>query len=236
MCECQFGNNIFEGLLMCNYDEVFFFYGLIVQWVCMLDICDWIEFEFNLDVCFFDGFLVIVEDVIFLLEIIEEKGCLFFWNWYVQIKDKIVSELNCIKLVFENGDNCELLLLIVMVFIFFKKYIDVENFDKLMLILLVGSGFYMFEMIEFGCLVVYKKNFDYWVKDLVVIVGFGNFDQIWIEYYCDEIMLQEVFKKGFVDILQFCDFVCWLIGFDFLVVENGDVIKLEILCGVLVLM
>lgn len=232
MRERQFGNNIFEGLLTRNYDEAFSLYGLIAQRVRMPDTREWIEFELNPNARFSDGSPVTVEDVIFSLEIIEEKGRPPFRNWYAQIKEKIVSEPNRLKLVFENGDNRELPLLVAMAPILSKKHTDAENFDKSTLTPPVGSGPYTFETIEPGRLVVYKKNPDYWAKDLPVTAGFGNFDQIRIEYYRDETTLQEAFKKGLVDILQFRDPARWSTGFDFPAAENGDVVKLEIPRGV----
>lgn len=232
MRERQFGNNILEGLLVRNYDEAFSLYGLLAQRVRMPDSREWIEFELNPDARFSDGSPVTVEDVIFSLEIIEEKGRPPYRNWYAQIKEKIVSEPNRLKLVFENGDNRELPLLISLAPIFSKKHTDAETFDKSTLTPPVGSGPYTFERIEPGRLTVYRKNTDYWAKDLPVTQGFSNFDEIRIEYYRDETTLQESFKKGLIDLLQFRDPGRWSTGFDFPAARNGDVVKLDIPRGV----
>nr|WP_247653680.1 extracellular solute-binding protein [Labrenzia sp. PHM005] len=232
MRERQFGNNIFESLLVRSYAEPFSLYGLLAQKVRMPDSREWIEFELNPQARFSDGSPVTVDDVIFSLEIIEEKGRPPYRNWYAQIKEKIVTAPNRLKLVFENGDNRELPLLIALAPVFSKKHTDAENFDKSTLTPPIASGPYTFKTIEPGRLVVYEKNPDYWAKDLPVKAGFDNFDEIRVEYYRDETTLQESFKKGLIDVLKFGDPVRWATGFDFPAAENGDVIKLEIPRGI----
>jgi peptide/nickel transport system substrate-binding protein len=232
MRERQFGNNIFESLLVRSYAEPFSLYGLLAQRVRMPDSREWIEFELNPDAKFSDGSPVTVEDVIFSLEIIEEKGRPPFRNWYAQIKEKSVTAPNRLKLVFENGDNRELLLLVALAPIFSKKHTDAEKFDRSTLTPLVASGPYTFKTIEPGRLVIYEKNPEYWANDLPVKKGFDNFDEIRVEYYRDETTLQESFKKGLIDFLKFGDPVRWATGFDFPAAKDGDVIKLEIPRGV----
>ncbi|WP_298981795.1 extracellular solute-binding protein [uncultured Roseibium sp.] len=232
MRERQFGNNILESLLVRSYAEPFSLYGLVAQRVRMPDSREWIEFELNPNAKFSDGTPLTVDDIIFSLEVIEEKGRPPYRNWYAAIKEKQVTAPNRLKLVFENGDNRELPLLIALAPIFSKKHTDAENFDKSSLNPPVGSGPYTFKTIEAGRLVVYEKNPDYWAKDLPVKAGFDNFNEIRIEYFRDETTLQEAFKKGLVNALQFRDPARWATGFDFPAAENGDVEKLAIPFGI----
>ncbi|MEP3047768.1 MAG: extracellular solute-binding protein [Roseibium sp.] len=232
MRERQFGNNIFEGLLARSYAEPFSLYGLLAQRVRMPNSREWIEFELNPNARFSDGSPVTVEDVIFSLEIIEEKGRPPYRNWYAQIKEKIITEPNRLKLIFENGDNRELPLLIALAPVFSEKHTDAENFDKTTLTPPIASGPFTFKTVKPGNLVVYEKNPDYWAKDLPVKAGFDNFDEIRIEYFRDETTLQEAFKKGLIDVLQFRDPARWSTGFDFPAAEDGSVIKQEFTRGV----
>ncbi|MCV0424862.1 MAG: extracellular solute-binding protein [Roseibium sp.] len=232
MRERQFGNNILESLLVRSYAEPFSLYGLIAQQVRMPDSREWIEFELNPDAKFSDGSPVTVDDIIFSLEIIRDKGRPPYRNWYGAIKEKQKTGPNRLKLVFENGDNRELPLLISLAPIFSKANTDAENFDKSSLNPPVGSGPYTFKTIQPGRLVVYEKNPDYWAKDLPVKAGFDNFEEIRIEYFRDETTLQESFKKGLVEALQSRDPARWSTGFDFPAAKAGDVVKLEIPRGV----
>ncbi|TYC53854.1 ABC transporter substrate-binding protein [Rhodobacterales bacterium] len=232
MRERQFGNNILESLMVRSYDEPFSLYGLLAQRVRMPDSREWIEFELNPDAKFSDGSPVTVEDVIFSLDIIRDKGRPPYRTWYAAIKDKEITAPNRLRITFENGDNRELPLLIALAPIFSKANTDAETFDKSTLTPPVASGPYVFKTIEPGRLVVYRKNPDYWAKDLPVKAGFDNFEEIRIEYFRDETTLQEAFKKGLIDALQVREPVRWAKGFDFPAAQNGDVKKLEIPLGV----
>lgn len=231
MKERQFGSNIFESLLARSYAEPFSLYGLIAERVRMPDSREWIEFELNPAAKFSDGSPVTVEDVIFSLDIIRDKGRPPYRNWYSQIIDKEVTGERSIKLTFENGDNRELPLLIALAPILSKANTDAATFDKSSLKPPIGTGPYRFDTIEPGRRVVYKKNPDYWAKDLPVKAGFDNFDEIRIEYFRDETTLQEAFKKGLIDALQFRDPARWKTGFDFPAAKDGKVVQESIELG-----
>nr|WP_244303538.1 extracellular solute-binding protein [Roseibium sediminis] len=232
MRERDFGSNIFESLLARSYAEPFSLYTHVAQRVRMPDSREWIEFELNPNAKFSDGTPLTVEDVIFSLEIIRDKGRPPFSNWYGEIVKKEVTGENRLKLTFKNGENRELPLLIALAPILSKKHTDAENFDKSTLTPPVGSGPYVFDTIEPGRRVIYKKNPDYWAKDLPIKAGFDNFDEIRIEYFRDETTLQEAFKKGLIDALKFGDPARWSTGFDFPAAQEGKVKKLAITKGI----
>lgn len=232
MRERDFGSNIFESLLARSYAEPFSLYTHVAQRVRMPDSREWIEFELNPNAKFSDGTPLTVEDVIFSLEIIRDKGRPPFSNWYGEIVKKEVTGENRLKLTFKNGENRELPLLIALAPILSKKHTDAENFDKSTLTPPVGSGPYVFDTIEPGRRVIYKKNPDYWAKDLPIKAGFDNFDEIRIEYFRDETTLHEAFKKGLIDALDFGDPARWSTGFDFPAAQEGKVKKLAIAKGI----
>lgn len=225
MKERQFGSNIFESLLARSYAEPFSLYGHLAERVRMPDSREWIEFELNPAATFSDGSPVTVEDVIFSLDIIRDKGRPPYRNWYGQIVKKEITGERSIRLTFENGDNRELPLLIALAPILSKANTDAATFDKSSLTPPIGSGPYRFDTIEPGRRVVYKKNPDYWARDLPVKAGFDNFDEIRIEYFRDETTLQEAFKKGLIDALQFRDPARWKTGFDFPAAKDGKVVQ-----------
>ncbi|WP_417683854.1 extracellular solute-binding protein [Roseibium sp.] len=225
MKERQFGSNIFESLLMRSYSEPFTLYAHLAESVRMPDSREWIEFTLNPNARFSDGSPVTVEDVAFSFDIIRDKGRPPYRNWYGSIIRKEYPAERTIRLVFENGDNRELPLLIALAPILSKANTDAENFDKSSLVPPIGTGPYTFAEIEPGKRVVYKKNPDYWAKDLPIKAGFDNFDEIRIEYFRDETTLQEAFKKGLIDVLQFRDPARWTTGFDFPAAKDGRVVQ-----------
>lgn len=57
-------------------DEIDFYYFLIVSKICYFDDFIWLEIDFNLNVCFYDGKLIIVQDVEFFFEKFMVEGVL----------------------------------------------------------------------------------------------------------------------------------------------------------------
>jgi len=232
MRERAFGSNIFESLLARSYAEPFSLYAHVAQKVRMPDSRDWIEYELNPAARFSDGTPLTAQDVMFSLELMRDKGRPPFRNWYAEIASIDVTGENRLKITFKSNENRELPLLVSIAPIFSKAHTDPETFDKSTLTPPVGSGPYTFKTIEPGRRVVYERNPDYWAKDLPVKAGFDNFDEIRIEYFRDETTLQEAFRKGLIDALQFRDPVRWSKGFDFPAAEDGQVVKLSIGLGV----
>ena len=225
MKERTFGSNIFESLLARSYAEPFTLYAHLAERVRMPESRKWIEFELNPLARFSDGSPVTVDDVIFSLDLIRDKGRPPYSSWYGEIVDKEITGERSLKITFGDGDNRELPLLIAMAPIFSKTHTNAETFDKSTLTPIMGTGPYVFSKIEPGRRVIYRKNPDYWAKDLPIKAGFDNFDEIRIEYYRDETTLQEAFRKGLIDALQFGDPVRWETGFDFPAAKEGKVIK-----------
>src|SRR5664279_1928935 len=69
-----FGNLVFESLLMRNADEPFTLYGLIAETVESPPDRSWVEFTLNPKARFSDGVPITVDDVIFSMEILRDKG------------------------------------------------------------------------------------------------------------------------------------------------------------------
>lgn len=98
--------------------------------------------------------------------------------------------------------------------------------------------FLLFGQFKVGCYVVgwyveYDRVEDYWGKDLLVFVGYYNFDMIWIEFFWDYQVVFEVFKKGDVEYQEEFSFKIWVMEYNFLVVEDGWVVCVEFLDGCL---
>src|SRR5262245_24624310 len=68
------GNLVFESLLMRSADEPFTLYGFIAESVETPPDRTWVEFTINPEAKFSDGQPVTVDDVIFSLELLRDKG------------------------------------------------------------------------------------------------------------------------------------------------------------------
>ena len=79
-----------------------------------------------------------------------------------------------------------------------------------------------------GRTVVYRRDPDYWGKDLPVNVGRHNFDEIRIDYYADQASAFEAFKAGEYTFRGETNADRWLTRYDFPAKQRGDVITAEI--------
>ena len=60
-----------------------------------------------------------------------------------------------------------------------------RDFEATSLKPMLGSGPYVLDRLDVDQRIVYRRNPDYWGKDLPINVGRYNFDRIRIEYYAD---------------------------------------------------
>lgn len=72
--------------MVCSVNEFFIFYGLLVEYVWLLEDCFWIEFKLWEGIYFFDGFFLMVDDVIFFFNMFKEKGWFNLWCYYVVVE------------------------------------------------------------------------------------------------------------------------------------------------------
>jgi microcin C transport system substrate-binding protein len=91
-----------------------------------------------------------------------------------------------------------------------------------------GSGPYTIEEVDVNRRIVYKRNPDYWGKDLPFNVGRNNFDRIRVEYFGDENSAFEAFKAGEYTFRTEGNSKQWASAYDFPKVDAGQVVKEEI--------
>lgn len=223
--DTDFGALVIESLLERNLDEPFTLYGLLAESVRMPEERDWIEFRINEKARFSDGTPVTVDDVIFSFEILRDKGRPHFRSRYSRITSMEKTGERSVRFTFADGSDRELPLLVGMSPIFAKHTIDPQTFDRSTLVPPVGSGPYIIDSVDPGNRIVYRRDPDYWAKDLPIRRGMYNFDRLSIEYYRDENTLFEAFKKGLVQVLPVADPARWTTSLDFPAVTEGKVVK-----------
>ena len=75
---------------------------------------------------------------------------------------------------------------------------------------------------EAGEASIFKRNPDYWGKDLPTKRGVDNYDQITIEYFLDANAMFEAFKKGLIDVFLEENSGRWTHDYDFPAAMRGD--------------
>lgn len=220
-----FGNLVFETLLARSADEPFTLYGLIAETVETPPDRSWVEFTINPKARFSDGQPVTVDDVIFSMEILRDKGRPNYAATYGKIDSVERVGERGVRFNIASANDRELPLILGLMPVLPKHAIDPENFDKSTLTPIIGSGPYILSEIKAPDYTIYRKNPDYWAKDLPIKQGFDNYDEIRVDYYRDSNVLFEAFKKGLYDVQPEGDPAAWFTAYDFPAVNDGRVVK-----------
>jgi peptide/nickel transport system substrate-binding protein len=220
-----FGNLVFESLLARSDDEPFTLYGLIAETVETPPDRGWVEFTLNPKARFSDGQPVTVDDVVFSLEILRDKGLPNYRGYYAKVESIERIGDRGIRFHIEHAGDRELPLILGLMPVLPKHAIDPAKFDQSTLTPMIGSGPYILVEVKAPDHVVYKRNADYWAKDLPIKRGFDNYDEIRVEFYRDAGTMFEAFKKGLFDINPEGDPTQWSTAYDFPAVVDGRVVK-----------
>jgi peptide/nickel transport system substrate-binding protein len=162
---------VYESLLARSYDEPFSLYGLLAESVETPEDRSWVTFTLNPKARFSDGHPVTVEDVIFSLELLREKGRPNHRSYYAKVEKIVQIGERGVKLIFRPDGDREMPLIMGLMPVLPKHLIDPETFDKTSLAPPVGSGPYTIETVDPGTRVTLKRNRDYWGQDLPVNRG-----------------------------------------------------------------
>ena len=188
-----------DTLMKSNADEAFAQYGLIAQDITLSKDRKIITFSLNPQAKFSDNSPITTEDVAFSFEILKTKGTPFYRMYYQDIDRVIPLDKIHIQFVLKNNTNRELPLILGQLPILSKKYWADKDFSKTSLDIPVTSGPYLIKDIQPNRSITYKRNPNYWAKDLNVNVGFYNFDEIKYDTYLDSTVMVEAFRAGLTD-------------------------------------
>lgn len=225
MWDPGFGNLVYESLMQRSQDEPFTMYGLLAETVEWDDDRTFIQFNLNPKARWADGQPVTVDDVTFSFELLRDKGRAPFSNRLSKVaKMEKVGERS-VRFTFNEDADRELPLLLALSPVLPKHAVNVETFDRTTLEPPLGSGPYRVAEVKPGERIVYRRNPDYWGKDLPSKIGVDNYDEISVEYFLQENTLFEAFKKGEVDVYPEGSATKWARAYDFPSVRSGDVIK-----------
>lgn len=225
MLDPEYGNLVYDSLMQRSRDEAFSLYGLLAQTVEWDDDRSFIQFNLNPNAKWADGKPVTPEDVIFTFELFRDKGRVPFSTRLAKVEKMEKVGDRSVRFTFNDEADREFPLLIAMTPILPKHATDVVTFDQTSLKFPLGSGPYQVSEVKPGERIVYKRNPDYWAKDLPSKVGFDNYDEISVEYFLQENSLFEAFKKGEIDIHPEGSPTKWARSYNFPAVQSGDVIK-----------
>ncbi|MEP7174390.1 MAG: extracellular solute-binding protein, partial [Aestuariivirga sp.] len=203
--------------------EPFSLYGLLAESIDVSDDRQTFAFKIRPEAKFSDGKPVTAADVVFSVEILRDKGLPRYKNSYSKITKIETPDDHTVVFHQEVGDR-ELPLIVAWMPIIPKHDWEGKAFDESSLAPLIGSGPYVIGEVRAGESITFKKNPEYWGKDLALSKGLWNFETVRYDYYRDANAAFEAFKKGDADIRTEGDPTRWATGYDFPAAKGGQVI------------
>ena len=214
---------VFETLMGRNWDEPFSLYALLAESIDVSDDRQTFTFKIRSEAKFSDGKPVTAADVVFSVEILRDKGLPRYKNSYSKITKIEAPDDHTVVFHQDAGDR-ELPLIVGWMPIIPKHDWEGKAFDESSLAPLIGSGPYVIGEVRAGESITYKKNPEYWGKDLALGKGLWNFETVRYDYYRDANAAFEAFKKGDADVRTEGDPTRWATGYDFPAAKDGQVI------------
>ena len=220
---------VFESLMGRNWAEAFSLYGLLAESIDVSDDRQTFTFKIRPEAKFSDGTPLTAADVQFSMETLRDHGRPNYKNNYSKISKVEIVDDRTITFHQEKGDQ-ELPLIMGLMPILPKAAWEGKDFEASSLNAILGSGPYVYGDVKPGESITYKKNPNYWGKNLAYNKGLWNFDTLRFDYYKDGNAAFEAFKKGDADIRQEGDPVLWSTAYNFPAAKDGSV-KLETYVG-----
>lgn len=178
---------------------------------------------------FSDGTPVLADDVIFSFNSLIEKGSPFYKVYYSDVEKVEKINNRHVRFWFKPGsNNKELPLIISQIKIFSAHDWQRRDFAKPELRAPLGSGPYILDSYSPNKYLIFKRNPDYWGKDIPSRRGFYNFDEIRYDYYQDTTVTLQALFAGNIDMREEYIAKIWVTGYNNDLVKNGKIVKEDI--------
>ncbi|MEX3946428.1 extracellular solute-binding protein [Paraburkholderia sp. EG287B] len=197
---------LFESLTTGSLDEVASAYGLLADDIRIAPDALSVTFHINPKARFSNGDPVTAEDVKFSLDTLKSRQAApSMQAYFSEITRAVVVDPATIRFEFRSN-NRELPLIAGGMPVFSHKWglrPDGSRiaFDQLAFEQPIGSGPYVIDRYSNGRTITYKRDPNYWGKELPVRVGTNNFERITYKLYSDDVARLEAFKAGEYDAL-----------------------------------
>ena len=224
-----------ERLMTGTADEIGSSYCLICETLEYPEDHSWVIFRLREGVKFSDGTPVTAEDVVFTHNLFMEQGLPSYREGVSRIiqsvealdertvKFTFVPESAKLDRIDQAGSTP------VLSKAWFEK--TGARLDESSLEPFLATGPYVLDSYDINERIVYRRNPDYWGKDLPINRGRNNFDRIRVEYFADSNAAFEGFKAGAYTFRIENSSKQWATGYDFPALQNGYVVKEELYNG-----
>ena len=217
-------NYLFDTLMDNSLDETGVMYPLLANQVTF-DPANpqFIIFHLNPQARFSNGTPVTAEDVKFSFDAYQTKANLGLQMYLSNLDKTEVLSKSQVKFSFKTSKSKEMPLIVASLPIYSKQDWKNKDFTRITLQPILGSGPYVIERIDAGRSITYKRNPNYWAKDLMVNRGRYNFDRMQYVYYRNNDIAFEGFKSGQYTLHEEKKTKTWVTGYQFPAVKAGMV-------------
>jgi microcin C transport system substrate-binding protein len=216
---------LFDTLMTRAADEPDAVYGLVAESAEVADDGMSVTFTLRPEARFSDGSPITADDVAFSFEALKEKGHPLFNQMLRDVTKAEAIDPHTVRYTFQGELVRDLPLTVAGLPVLSKTYYAEKPFEETTLDPPLGSGPYLVDNFAQGRTIVYRRNPDYWAKDLPVNKGRWNFDKIRYEYFRDRTAGMEAFKAGTYDLREEFTSKVWATEYDFPAIRDGRVKK-----------
>lgn len=185
---------IYDTLMVQSMDEPYAQYALVASDVVVSPSYDSVTFTIDSRARFSDGVAISAQDVGFSFDMMLQNP--LYKQYYADVSGYKILDSRRIAFFFTTSENKELPLILGQLSILPRHYYmqDGQNsYGKSPLQIPLGSGAYTLARYEVGKLVEYKRDENYWARDLPSRKGQFNFDIVRYEYYRDDTAALQAF-------------------------------------------
>ncbi|WP_134724853.1 extracellular solute-binding protein [Paracoccus luteus] len=221
------GTHVAETLMFRSIDEPFTLYGLLAESVETAPDRSWVEFTLRPQARFSDGSPVTIADVMWSYETLGTVGHPRYHGAWKKVARMEQTGARSVRFTFNVQDR-ELPLLMGMRPILKKAQWQGRDFAASGLEVPIGSGAYVVDQVDAGRSITFRRDPDYWGRDLPVNRGLNNLDVIRYDYFGDTAAMFEAFKAGDVSLWRELNGARWASEYGFPAAVDGRVVKAEI--------
>ncbi len=223
---------VVESLMARGFDEPFTLYGLVATTVETDPQRSYVTFRLNPAARFSDGAPVTAEDIVFSWQLMRDKGRPNHRTYYAKVvKAEIIGE-RTVRFDLSGSDDRELPLILGLMPVLAKHAVMLDTFEETSFQAPLGSGPYLVTDVDPGKSVTFKRNPNYWGRNLPINRGLWNFDEVRYDYYREANSHLEAFKRGLYDVRTEHDPTRWQTSYTFPAAREGLVVKESFPTGV----
>ncbi|HMO47685.1 MAG TPA: extracellular solute-binding protein [Rubrivivax sp.] len=198
---------MFEALTVLGSDELQTMYGLLAEAIAVAPDKSSISFRLNPKARFSNGDAVTAEDVKYSFESMSGKyAAPGLRAALAGVERIVVLDERTVRFELRERTN-DTLFTVGGLAVFSRKWAlgpdgQPKRFDEIVSEYPLTSGPYTIGKADSGRRLEFRRNPDYWARDLGVRRGMFNWDRVVYRYYSDQAVAREAFKAGEFDIYK----------------------------------